>query len=97
MYIDVLNRKGGQDRLELDNNVLTISSQKEDNYEENNEGGNYTRREFSYQSFQRSFSLPQNKVKGDEITARYVDGVLHVTVPKTDDAKARPAKQIAVA
>ena len=39
MYIDVLNRKGGQDRLELDNNVLTISSQKEDNYEENNEEG----------------------------------------------------------
>jgi HSP20 family protein len=56
-------------KVELDNNVLTISSQKEDNYEEKDEAGNYTRREFSYQSFQRSFSLPQNKVKGDEITA----------------------------
>lgn len=83
--------------VELDNNVLTISSQKEDNYEEKDQKGNYTRREFSYQSFQRSFSLPQNKIKGDEITAQYVDGVLHVTVPKTEDAKTKPPKQIAVA
>jgi HSP20 family protein len=84
-------------KVELDNNVLTISSQKEDNREERDEVGNYTRREFSYQSFQRSFSLPQNTVKGDEITAKYIDGVLHVTVPKTEDAKTKPAKQIAVA
>jgi HSP20 family protein len=42
-------------KVELDNNVLTISSQKEDNHEEKDEAGNYTRREFSYQSFQRSF------------------------------------------
>ena len=84
-------------KVELDNNVLTISAQMEDNHEQKDQEGNYTRREFSYQSFQRSFSLPQNKVKGDEITARYVDGVLHVTVPKTEDAKTRPAKQIAVA
>jgi HSP20 family protein len=84
-------------KVELDNNVLTISAQMEDNHEQKDQEGNYTHREFSYQSFQRSFSLPQNKVKGDEITARYVDGVLHVTVPKTEDAKTRPAKQIAVA
>ena len=84
-------------KVELDNNVLTISSQMENRHEENDQEGNYTRREFSYQSFQRSFSLPQNKVKGDEITARYVDGVLHVSVPKTDEAKTKPAKQITVA
>jgi HSP20 family protein len=84
-------------KVELDNNVLTISAQMEDSHQQKDQEGNYTRREFSYQSFQRSFSLPQNKVKGDEITARYVDGVLHVTVPKTEDAKTRPAKQIAVA
>jgi HSP20 family protein len=84
-------------KVDLDNNVLTISAQMEDSHQQKDQEGNYTRREFSYQSFQRSFSLPQNKVKGDEITARYVDGVLHVTVPKTEDAKTRPAKQIAVA
>ena len=89
--------KRGDFKVELDNNVLTISSEREDKAEEKDSNGNYTRREFSYQSFQRSFSLPENKVLGDKITARYVDGILHVTVPKSEDAKVKPAKQIAVA
>jgi HSP20 family protein len=83
-------------KVELDNNALTISSQREDNREEKDEEGTYTRKEFSYSSFQRSFLLPQNKVKGDEISAKYIDGVLHIVVPKTADAKTKPAKQIAV-
>lgn len=83
-------------KVELDNNVLTISSQREDKLEEKDANGNYTRREFSYQSFQRSFALPENKVLGDKISARYVDGILYVTVPKSEDAKVKPAKQIAV-
>ena len=83
-------------KVELDNNVLTISSQREDKNEEKDENGNYTRREFSYQSFQRSFSLPESKVLGDKISARYVDGILYVTVPKSEDAKVKPARQIAV-
>ncbi len=82
-------------KIELENDVLTISSERENSHEEKD--GNYTRREFSYQSFQRSFSLPQNKVKGDEIKAKYDDGILRITVPKTEDAKRKPAKQIAVA
>jgi HSP20 family protein len=84
-------------KVELDNNVLTISSQREDKNEQKDENGNYTRQEFSYQSFQRSFSLPENKVLGDKISARYLDGILHVTVPKSEDAKVKPAKRIAVA
>ena len=87
--------KRGDFQIVLDNDVLTISSKREDSHEEKD--GNYTRREFSYQSFQRSFSLPQNRVKGDEITAKYVDGLLRINVPKTEDAKVKPAKQIAVA
>jgi HSP20 family protein len=83
-------------KVELENNVLTISSEREDSTEENHRDSNYTRREFSYQSFQRSFSLPQEKVKGEEIVAKYSDGVLHVTIPKTEEAKTKPAKQIAV-
>lgn len=83
-------------KVELDNNILTISSGREDKSEEKDSHGNYTRREFSYQSFQRSFTLPENKVLGDKITARYVDGILYVTVPKSEDAKVKPAKQIAV-
>ncbi len=83
-------------KVELDNNVLTISSEREDTSEQNDPNGNYNRREFSYQSFQRSFALPEKKVLGDQITARYVDGILYVTVPKSEEAKVKPAKQIAV-
>ena len=83
-------------RVELDNNVLTISSHQEDKREEQNDARNYTRREFSYQSFQRSFSLPENKVEGDKIAARYVDGILQITVPKKEEAKVRPVKQITI-
>jgi HSP20 family protein len=78
-------------KVELDNNVLTISSEREDRSEEKDEHGNYTRKEFSYQSFQRSFSLPENKVLGEKITARYLDGILHITVPKSEVAKVKPA------
>src|SRR5688500_9605041 len=83
-------------KVELDNNVLTISSQVEDNREETDKNGKYTRREFSYQSFQRSFSLPESKVDGGKITAKYTDGILHVTVPKREEAKVKPARQITV-
>jgi HSP20 family protein len=83
-------------KVELDNNVLTISSQREESDEQKDEEGNYTRKEFSYESFQRSFSLPQNKVRAEEIKAKYTDGVLHVSVPKTEDAKTKPVKQIQI-
>jgi len=83
-------------KVELDNNVLTISSEREEKNEQKDENGNYTRREFSYQSFQRSFSLPESKVLGDKISARYSDGILYVTVPKSEEAKVKPAKQIAI-
>ena len=83
-------------KVELDNNVLTISSQREDTYKEQDQTRNYTRREFNYQSFQRSFTLPENKVVGEKIAARYTDGILHITVPKKDEAKVKPVKQITV-
>ena len=83
-------------KVELDNNLLVISAQKENKHEEQDEKGNYARREFSYQSFTRSFSLPERLVKGEEIAARYHDGILHITVPKAEEAKVKPAKQIAI-
>lgn len=85
-----------QFKIELDNNVLTISAERQDNRDENNGEEGYTRREFSYQSFQRSFSLPESKVDREKIAARYQDGILHVTLPKREEAKVRPAKKIAV-
>ncbi len=83
-------------KVELDNNLLIISAELEENKEETDKSGNYTRREFSYQSFQRSFSLPENKVEGGKITAKYSDGILHITVPKKEEAKVKPARQITV-
>ncbi len=83
-------------KVELNQNVLTILSHKEEKHEKRNESTNYTRKEFNYQSFQRSFSLPENKVEGQKITARYIDGILQITVPKKDEAKVKPVKQITV-
>jgi HSP20 family protein len=83
-------------KLELNNHVLTISSQREENKKEKDENDNYTRKEFSYMSFQRSFTLPESKVDGEKIEARYTDGILYITVPKKEEAKVKPPKQITV-
>lgn len=84
-------------RVELDNNILTISSEKSDERNEGGEMEKYSRREFSYQSFQRSFSLPKEVVDEDKIQARYRDGVLHLTIPKTEKAKQKPPRKIQIA
>lgn len=78
------------------NNLLVISAQKEDKHEEQDDQGNYSRREFSYQFFSRSFSLPEKLVQGDKVSARYRDGVLSITVPKSEEAKTKQAKQIQI-
>jgi len=59
--------------------------------EEKNE--KYTRREFSYQSFQRSFELAKNVVDEEHIEAKYENGVLKLTIPKTEDAK-KPSRRL---
>ncbi len=79
--------------VSLDNNVLTISSEKEDKQEENNE--RYMRREFSYTSFKRSFSLPQS-VDVNSIAATHNNGVLTITVPKREEAKVKPTRSIEI-
>lgn len=81
-------------KVELDNHVLTVSSEKEKK-EETTEG-TYTRREFTYQSFQRSFALPQEKISGENISAKYENGILRILVPKREEAKVKPARQIQV-
>lgn len=81
-------------RIELNNSVLTISSEKQSN-NQSKEGENITRREFSYQSFSRSFTLP-TIVETDKITAKYENGLLRVNIPKKEEAKPRPTKQIVV-
>jgi HSP20 family protein len=82
-------------RIELDGNQLTISSEKQTRDEEK-DGDRYTRREFSYQSFQRVFQLPKDVVDADKIGARYENGVLHLVIPKKEEAKQRPPRMIQV-
>ncbi len=80
-------------KIELENNFLVISSEKEDKKEE--EGKEFTRREFSYQSFKRSFSLPKT-IEDSKIKANYKDGVLKITLPKKEEAKEKPKKLITI-
>lgn len=80
-------------KLSLHENRLTISAKQEKKSEEKTE--KYTRQEFNYTSFQRTFTLPKN-VDGDKIEATYAEGILHVGLPKKEELK--PAvKEIAVA
>jgi HSP20 family protein len=79
-------------KIELNNDVLTISSEKKVE-NETKEGENFSRREFSYQSFSRSFTLP-NTVNSDKIGAKYENGILKVSIPKKEEAKPKPAKMI---
>ena len=81
-------------KVNLDRNLLTISSELKQEKEENE--GKYSRREFSYQSFQRSFSLPEATVEGEKISAKYVDGILFVTLPKRNEIKPKPARDIEI-
>lgn len=74
-------------KINLENNVLSISAQKEQKNEETTE--KYTRKEFSFNSFRRSFTLP-NTIDGEKIAATYTDGVLNVELPKKEEAKKTP-------
>jgi len=82
--------------VELDNNVLTISSEKEIKNEEKDKEGNYTRQEFSYSTFRRSFTLPNDVVDIEKIDAKYKDGVLRLSLPKREEAKPKPIKTIKI-
>ena len=84
----------GDFNIELNNSLLTISSEKKTE-DETKEGQQFTRREFSYQSFSRSFNLPEI-VEGDKIAAKYENGILSVSIPKKEEAKPKPVKSIKI-
>ncbi|MBQ0733332.1 Hsp20/alpha crystallin family protein [Aquimarina celericrescens] len=83
-------------KIDLDNNLLAISVEK--NYEntEEDKNGNYTRREFGYDSFRRVFALPES-ANEDEIKASYNNGILNIVVPKKEEAKPKPPRKIEIA
>lgn len=80
-------------KVDLNNNILEISSEKEIKNEENNE--KVMRREFRYASFKRSFTLPES-VDSEKIKANYNNGILRIEIPKKKEAKVKPTRQIAI-
>ncbi len=80
-------------KIKVEENVLSISCEKKRNEERTEE--NYTRQEFSYNSFTRSFTLPET-VNSEKIGAEYKDGILTVSLPKKEEAKVVPTREIQV-
>ena len=83
-------------KLNLNHNNLTISASQETQKEEAEKGSEkYTRREFSYSSFQRTFTLPSS-TDAERIQANYTDGLLKIEIPKREEAKVKPPRQIEI-
>lgn len=80
-------------KIDMDGSLLTISAEKEEEKEEKEK--NYSRREYNYSSFKRTFTIPED-VNVDKIDATYTDGVLKVLLPKKEEAKSHALKTIAV-
>jgi HSP20 family protein len=79
--------------IDIDNQVLSIASETKDENEVKEE--TYTRQEFGYASFKRSFTLPETVDEG-KINAKYNDGILTVHLPKKEEAKQKPARSIKI-
>ena len=82
-------------KVELDGNSLTISSEKSHQNNER-EDERYSRKEFSYQSFQRTFTLKKDVVDIDKINAKYENGLLQLRIPKKEEAKQKPPRLIQI-
>ncbi|MDR3651739.1 MAG: Hsp20/alpha crystallin family protein [Paludibacter sp.] len=81
-------------KLELNHDLLTISSEKKVE-NETKEGEQFTKREFSYQSFSRTFTLPHT-ADGEKIEATYDNGILRISIPKKEESKPRPSRMIEI-
>ena len=83
-------------KIELNGNTLTITSDK--NQEELNKADErFVKREFSYQSFNRVFTLSKDGVDSEGIQARYQNGVLELVIPKKEEAKKKGPRTIQIA
>jgi len=84
----------GDFKLELNHDVLTISSEKQMENEIKDDE-HFSKREFSYQSFTRSFTLP-NIADSERIDANYENGILKVSIPKKEESKPKPSRMIEI-
>ncbi len=86
-------KKKSDFKIELDERVLTISSETETKSTEKE--GSFTRKEFGYRAFKRSFNIPDTLVT-DKISANYKEGILTVSLPKKEEALPQPKKLISI-
>ncbi|XMO86259.1 Hsp20/alpha crystallin family protein [Algibacter sp. AS12] len=80
-------------QIDIDDKVLSISTETQKESEQKEE--NYTRREFGYSSFKRTFTLPES-VNDEKINATYKEGILSILLPKKEEAKQKPARSIKI-
>lgn len=80
-------------KIQLENNVLNVSSEKEEKREEKDE--RIMRKEFSYVSFNRSFTLPMT-VNSEKIKATHKEGILQIVIPKKEEAREKPSREIRI-
>ncbi len=80
-------------KLAVEEQILTISAENTENKTDENE--KYTRKEYHFAGFKRSFTLPKT-VDAEKITAEYKDGILHVSLPKMEESKAKGAIEIKI-
>lgn len=81
-------------QIHLDNHLLTISAESKN--ETKNETEKYTRKEFHFHTFKRSFTLPKS-ADAENIIANYNNGILEIAISKKEEAKPRPIKEIVIA
>lgn len=82
-------------KVELENNRLVISGEKKSE-KENKQGHTWLRKEYNYSSFVRSFTLSEKQVTAEGIKAKYTDGILHISIPKSPEARNKAARIIQI-
>ena len=86
-------RKKEDFKIDLEGDMLNISAEKEDEKIDENE--RFTRKEYSYNSFSRSFTLPGNS-EVEKIDAKYENGILKLVLPKKTEAKSASKKTVKI-
>jgi HSP20 family protein len=83
--------------IDVDNQVLTISSKEKEAGAEVQKEERFTRKEFELGTFHRSFTLPENQIDEEGIRATHKNGVLTVELPKREEVLPKPARSISIA
>lgn len=86
--------KKGDFKINVEDDMLTISGEAKSESTEEDENKQYTRREYSHSSFTRSFRLPEN-AKDNDISANFTDGILKLNIPKSEQ-QVKATKEIKI-